>query len=1011
VTTAAVPRMRKPTRGALLNVAHPLARGLVRCYLLNEGGGGIVRDLAQGAIADSHEEGVSPTWSAGRHGFQLQSTNSPRTVYEEPDSFEASSGNGSVSFAGIVDGSGNGEVFFAAYQCGLYSNTGGNIYARWTGISDQTLGTGAGGAVTGDPHLIVASYDKVAGTTKMWLDGILVDSNTGVTGDVNFNGQPLMLLARGSGSYQNLLTGHLHACWYWNRPLTDGEAWAFSMAPYDMIQRSPVGRTISIPGEVAAERAAVYTRKRRVLYPSILKPARGARVDLSNPLTRDMAACYVLNEQTGGVVRDLLRTIGEGALTGTTWGGGAVRFPNTANERIVMQAPKLVLSSAAGFTILCRAKRASTGSWRTIVGDGVNLSLYLYGTDGVVRYYDGAGSGVGAQGATPNPVGEWVTAGATSKDNSFAAVFRNGILDGYQATTTQGDFTLQCVGGNTGSEAFHGDIEFAYVWRRVLTDAEMLSISRDPYQILRPRAIYPALKVEPMAGVAPRTTHHTKPPRGAWLDRSHPLARGLKGAWLLNEQTGERVKDLASLSESVAFNNAPTRIPREGGGLDFDGVNQSVDLGEWNKVGRATRFTMVVLAEFDSLVSNDSIVRKWYSGDRSFYSAVGASSRIRFGIAEKGVRKVTETTSAISTGQLVQLGHVWHGGDDLRTFFDGEEQSLGTDIVAGSPAYIEPNVEHLMFGCRYNNGSEDAHMEGRIFYVFIWDRALSASEMKEVATRPFQFFRSPMTRKLLGTHSAPARTTSTFRRSITVKPPRGAALNRSHPLASKLVAGYLLNEGTGLKAHDLLGRHHGALENLDARPWVSTERGHAVAFNDSGRVKISGTPITDPPLSFFVVARGRDAWGFAVAIGHPTVGHWYTRHLDSTYRMRAGATVTSGGSNGAGGTTIIQPGELWTAAAVFHSTSFREIFVNGLKEGEDSTTYAPTSQNELRLGQSVRYDGNDFGGDIILVYVFAGALKPAEVASLNRDPYQLARSGVLVGSIPTPASFLTRRRG
>lgn len=59
----------KPSLGALPLFGHPLARGLIGAWMLNEGGGGIVQDLS----GNGHT-GIltnTPTWNAGLRGLAL----------------------------------------------------------------------------------------------------------------------------------------------------------------------------------------------------------------------------------------------------------------------------------------------------------------------------------------------------------------------------------------------------------------------------------------------------------------------------------------------------------------------------------------------------------------------------------------------------------------------------------------------------------------------------------------------------------------------------------------------------------------------------------------------------------------------------------------------------------------------------------------------------------------------------------------------------------------------------
>jgi hypothetical protein len=56
-----------------------------------------------------------------------------------------------------------------------------------------------------------------------------------------------------------------------------------------------------------------------------------------------------------------------------------------------------------------------------------------------------------------------------------------------------------------------------------------------------------------------------KPIRGLQLNKSHPLARGLVGCWLLNEGTGHKVFDLSGNSNTATTlaNSAPPWIMME----------------------------------------------------------------------------------------------------------------------------------------------------------------------------------------------------------------------------------------------------------------------------------------------------------------------------------------------------------------------------------------------------------------------------------------------------------------
>ena len=57
----------KPPKGAMLNSGHPYARGLVGCWLMNEGGGTFVNDLSGNGNTGAMAAGL--TWTGGKFGY------------------------------------------------------------------------------------------------------------------------------------------------------------------------------------------------------------------------------------------------------------------------------------------------------------------------------------------------------------------------------------------------------------------------------------------------------------------------------------------------------------------------------------------------------------------------------------------------------------------------------------------------------------------------------------------------------------------------------------------------------------------------------------------------------------------------------------------------------------------------------------------------------------------------------------------------------------------------------
>jgi hypothetical protein len=76
--------------------------------------------------------------------------------------------------------------------------------------------------------------------------------------------------------------------------------------------------------------------------------------------------------------------------------------------------------------------------------------------------------------------------------------------------------------------------------------------------------------------MANRTSYgRRKPPVGALLNRSHPLAQGLVARWLFNEQGGTRLNDISGRGKHGTLTNGPVWNNQA---LLFDGANDYVSL-------------------------------------------------------------------------------------------------------------------------------------------------------------------------------------------------------------------------------------------------------------------------------------------------------------------------------------------------------------------------------------------------------------------------------------------------
>lgn len=238
-----------------------------------------------------------------------------------------------------------------------------------------------------------------------------------------------------------------------------------------------------------------------------------------------------------------------------------------------------------------------------------------------------------------------------------------------------------------------------------------------------------------------------KPSRGATLNRSLSLSRGIIAAWLFNEGTGGKVYDLSSNGNTGTFTNMEPLtdwIPEKNGyALDFDGVDEFVDVTNYFPDPR--NFTLCHLVKYDlvggtiahTIGAHDAINRFYIGidGDNNFGIGVGANF-IGFG--------TDNTPSGLSAG-------VWYC---YIVTGDGATASIYIDgVLKKTFSYTSNAASTLDFNIGRRNHATPAsrgEVDGKISNVFIYNRALTAGEVKQLHIDPYVPFRTRKKPRIFG---------------------------------------------------------------------------------------------------------------------------------------------------------------------------------------------------------------------------------------------------------------------
>lgn len=277
----------KPAVSAAVNPAHPLARGLAGCWLLNEGAGTVARDIA-GLRRDGSLSG-SPVWSRGSFGAAIDFDGNDDWITmgdcldlgtddvsilaivrysaaAQPDQWSGQA-IGAIAGKGYLDGDSKGY--------GLFVGAGNQVHWQirnqgtdFSAVSDTSLNDGQW-------HLVVGVCDRDDSTgMRLYIDGVCQSSTANATSldGVDLSGSRAFAI----GSRQDESTG----TWYWDflgsvamvcvwkRVLTETEIRRLQHSPFELASSQcpsarlrPPASVVSCSGSIHATTSASATAR------------------------------------------------------------------------------------------------------------------------------------------------------------------------------------------------------------------------------------------------------------------------------------------------------------------------------------------------------------------------------------------------------------------------------------------------------------------------------------------------------------------------------------------------------------------------------------------------------------------------------------------------------------------------------------------------------------------------------------------------------------------------------
>ena len=225
-----------------------------------------------------------------------------------------------------------------------------------------------------------------------------------------------------------------------------------------------------------------------------------------------------------------------------------------------------------------------------------------------------------------------------------------------------------------------------------------------------------------------------KPAPGTQINFSHPLAKGLVGCWLFNEQSGNQAYDSSPYKNHGTLHgfNDPSSKDRSSLGLQLDGSTTYVDCGDAS-LKTSDEITIAVWMKPNSPASptHQTFIHKSISDNYQlrFYSS---TQKIRFLLKIDGVDKLVLGNTLLSAGVWYHITGTYDGSE-LNLFINGRADKTPT-VATGD---ITTNAEPLTLG---SFRGAAFYFNGTIDNVKIYNRALTASEIKYSYLEPYAMF-------------------------------------------------------------------------------------------------------------------------------------------------------------------------------------------------------------------------------------------------------------------------------
>ncbi len=227
-----------------------------------------------------------------------------------------------------------------------------------------------------------------------------------------------------------------------------------------------------------------------------------------------------------------------------------------------------------------------------------------------------------------------------------------------------------------------------------------------------------------------------KPFRGARINRTHPLARGLVAAYLMNEGGGNQIFDIANNNTGTFVNNTSWDVGPNDKIIDLPGVDDYVNIPSALANLSGSIATFICRVRVDAYDSNGVVLFGTNTGTSTWFQIIGDGSCVVM------ANTVAVVNTDFDNGEFRTLAFV-SDGTNSTVYNNGV--NIGTD--ADAVTAFAAGAKNFHLGNWIAGATFD--LNGALEWAYVFNQALSAPEIVQVHREPYAFIERSQSRGAL----------------------------------------------------------------------------------------------------------------------------------------------------------------------------------------------------------------------------------------------------------------------